>query len=114
MAIEKIAMDRGAYLNIKDISTREGISPSFYNGLIDDAQANFKWFGDKDFASTPCKFFNGMFYSFNLDILIAVADGIVYTIDRLGAATAISEQVLETDAIVEFEEAPAILEETET
>lgn len=113
MPIEKIALNRGAYLNIKEFSTKDGISPVFFNGLIDDAGSNFKWFGDSAFGSIPCEFFNGLFYSYNLDKMIAVADGIVYVVNHLGVGTAISEQVLEPTATVSFQEAPGLLAEDE-
>ena len=110
MAIEKIAMNRGVYLNVKEIATREGISPLFVNGLLDDADSNFKWFGDSLFSILSCGFFNGMFYSFNLDVLIAVGDGIVYSIAANGTATDISGgAVLDANTTVSFEEAPALL-----
>jgi hypothetical protein len=108
--IERIALNKGAYLNVKEIATREGVSPKFVNGFLDDIGSNVKWWGDSLFCNLSCSFLNGLFYSRNLDKLIAVADGIVYAIDSAGAATAISSAVLEPTAFVSFVEAPGLLD----
>lgn len=97
-----IDISKGLFTNASD----EGLgvrSPVFYNGIIDLDGVNKRRPGDTEFCDTSSSLqVEALYWWDEQNILIAVSSGVIYSVNELGTATALTGATLLPEKAVDF------------